>query len=353
MRPFTFLIILTTTFLITISCKESITDSRPRIIRPPQEMIWVADTIKAINDATQLLPFNLLVFSANDAWLTCWSDIARGLIWHFDGKSWTESNIAADVGGMRVKDINGYSSNNLWSCGYTGDEIFLAHYDGSHWTKYNTNGIKGELLKMCKDAEGNLWACGRNGLIMKYDRTNWTSSYAHLPVPLKSNQFFKSIREYAGEIYLIASTITLNDLVETYYYVKGNMNKWTIVDSMRIDSPIAKIKWGNFNLFSTNGSNLYSVGLQGCWKLNDNSWEKVFSHNGELYDISGPNNNYLITCSAFKTLKYYNGSGWIDFSLSLNVNEPYFRFINVSTNGYETFIVGYLREDRLIVWRGK
>ncbi|MCL5031594.1 MAG: Rax2 family protein [Bacteroidetes bacterium] len=116
---------------------------------------------------------NILVFSPNDVWVCGWSDISRGLIWHYDGKQWSESNIGADVGGMRVDDIAGYSSNDLWAAGYSGDNIFLAHYDGYRWTRQSDMNIRGELLDMSKDPEGNLWACGRDGVMLKYNKTKW------------------------------------------------------------------------------------------------------------------------------------------------------------------------------------
>ncbi|MFA7421009.1 MAG: hypothetical protein WCZ90_15105 [Melioribacteraceae bacterium] len=353
MKRIVFLIAVAVLACFSVSCKESITDSRPRIIRPPQDMIWTADTLKGLDQYAQLIPRNLFVFSANDAWLTCWSDIARGLIWHFDGKAWTESNIAKDVGGMRIQDINGYSSRDLWACGYTGDEIFLAHYDGSKWTKYNTNGIKGELLDMCKDADGNIWACGRNGLIMKYDKTKWNIDYVKINFSYDAQYFLKGIEIFQEGTYLIATTVNQVTLDETYYYVKGKMNQWTIVDSVKLNFVNPQMKWGNYKLFTGLNLSLYSTGLLGCWKLAANNWVNIYNYDGILYDITGESDNYLILCSAFKTLMHYNGNNWQDFSSSLNVTDPGFVFNNVWTNGYEAIITGYKDGDKVIVWRGK
>lgn len=338
---------------ISFSCNENPTDSRPRIIRPPQDMIWTADTIKGIGTATQLIPDNLLVFAPNDAWLVCWSDIARGLIWHFDGKSWNESNIAADVGGMRIRDIAGYNSRDLWACGYTGDEIFLAHYDGSSWTKYNTNGIKGDLLDMCKDNDGNLWACGRNGMIMKYDKTKWITDKIELKKEKNINYFIKSIALSSGQIHFIISSINMVSLDETYYYGRKEESTWRLMDSVLL-RPNTKMRWGNFKLFYN--TKLYSVGLQGVWKQNDSNWEKIHDYNGELYDMTGISADYLLVASAYKTFKFFNGINWIDLGNMLVNSSPTFTFRTVYTNGYETFLAGegmFGNKEKLVVWRGK
>ncbi len=355
MKPANLLILILAAVLTASSCKESITDSRPRIIRPPQDMIWTADTIRGLDQYAQLTPRNLYVFSANDAWLTCWSDIARGLIWHWDGKSWNESDIRKDVGGMRIQDVCGYSSSDLWACGYSGEEIFLAHYNGTKWTKYNTNGIKGELLDMCKDADGNILACGRNGLIMKYDKTSnkWNVSYIKMSFNYDSEFFIKNIAVINKDLYATAAAMNLKTLEEMYYFVKGKFENYTLVDSIKLDfTQSSNLKWGNWRLINEGETGLFSSGLGGCWKYLNSNWIKILNYDGEIYDITGFNTNYLVACGAFKTILFYNGSSWSNFSNSLKVFDNGFKFRCVFTNGFETFIAGYGKENKLIVWRG-
>jgi len=354
MKPKIFLALILTSIFITLSCKESITDSRPRIIRPPQDMIWTADTIKGIGTATQLLPQNLLVFSANDAWLTCWSDIARGLIWHFDGKSWNESDIRKDVGGMRVSDIEGYSSSDLWACGYSGDEIFLAHYNGTKWTKYNTNGIKGELLDMCKDTDGNIWASGRNGVIMKYDKAKWNYEIFDKYSGNSYEYFFKSIAFNDSKIQLLLTKINTNPWKETYYYINGNLNNWTLIDSLVIQTPNTVIKWGYRGLVANNS--LWSYGIFGVWKLENNIWVKKLSINNAINGLAVVSNNYGIGVGDSRSAFFFNGIGWVNITGIFNIKDPLFVFREVWSNGYETIIAGegvFDKTEKLIVWRGK
>ncbi|MDP3580755.1 MAG: hypothetical protein Q8S39_02395, partial [Ignavibacteria bacterium] len=335
-------------------CNENPADSRPRIIRPPQDMIWTADTIKGIGTATQLLPENLLVFSANDAWLVCWSDIARGLLWHFDGETWHESNIAQDVGGMRVSDIAGYSSSDLWTCGYSGDEIFLAHFDGRNWTKYNTSGIKGELLDMCKDKDGNIWACGRNGLIMKFDKSKWVKDEIYLTKPKDVSYFVKSIENYNDEIFTLVSSFNKISLEEKYYYARGNLGKWTLADSMIITTSDDR-KWGYRNL-NNSSNNFLSCGLGGIWKYQENNWNKIKNFSGAINNVFTANENHLIAVGDFQKAFFCDGTSWFSISSILNGSDPYFVYKNAWTSGYEAMIVGYGifgNKEKLVVWRGK
>ncbi|KAF0142289.1 MAG: hypothetical protein FD122_643 [Stygiobacter sp.] len=353
MKPFFALVVVGTLTFFSFSC-DNPTDSRPRIIRPPQDMIWTADTLKGFDQYAQLTPENLLVFSPNDAWLVCWSDIARRLIWHFDGKSWNESNISADVGGMRVRDIAGYSSSDLWVCGYTGDEIFLAHYDGSSWTKYNTNGIKGDLLDMCKDADGNLWACGRKGMIMKFDKNKWSYETFKAPTFPNSEFFFKSATSYGNKIHLLLTTIRENPWSEKYYYITGQTNNWSAIDSIIIDSPSAKIKWGYRGLHA--GISLWSHGIFGLWQYDGNNWIQKLSINNAIDCLYESASDYLIAVGDSKTARHFNGTNWINISSIFNISDPSFIFRNVWTNGYETFICGYGNfgtKEKLVIWRGK
>jgi hypothetical protein len=354
MKPFLALVLVATLTFFSFSCNENPADSRPRIIRPPQDMIWTADTLKGFDQYAQLTPENLLVFSANDAWLVCWSDIARRLIWHFDGKSWTESNIAADVGGMRIRDIVGYSSSDLWACGYTGDEIFLAHYDGSSWTKYNTNGIKGDLLDMCKDAEGNLWACGRNGMIMKYDKTKWEREIYDIPTLDNSTSLLKSTEYFGNKIHILLNSKQNNSSLEKYYHLTGRLNNWVIADSFTIDSPSSKIKWGYRGLHS--GISLWSNGILGAWKYVDNAWVQNLSIMNAINSVYETASDYVLAVGDSKTALYSNGNNWTSIASIFNIADSKFVFKNAWTNGYETFICGFGNfgaKEKLVVWRGK
>ena len=85
------ILIVTIILFSAFSCKDQGTNPSNTFINP-REMKWTADTLLIPNGAIQLLPENLLVFSENDAWLCCWCDIRDGLMWHYDGEKWNQSN---------------------------------------------------------------------------------------------------------------------------------------------------------------------------------------------------------------------------------------------------------------------
>lgn len=340
--------------VVTLSCSEGVTDSRERIIRTPQEMIWTADTIKSLQKGYFLYPNNLLVFSADDAWLVVNGDINRGKLRHWDGKSWNGTSVENDASGMRPEDVDGYNSNDLWACGSLNDQILLAHYDGRSWSRYNTNRIKGELLDMCKDADGNLWACGRNGLVMKYDKTKWQVDYVRIPGLKPEDYWINGIGFADGKINLTVSFSSFEQKREEYFHFQGSMNNWVIKDSVKIQIPPHTNKWGTWGFMQSNGK-LFSFGPGGVWKLNGN-WE--FKHNISYCSLAGyeVNENYFLASYQFNQLYFFNGSSWQNIGSMFNKVDYSFEYKNIWSNGIGTFVVGqgaFGKEYKLVVWRGK
>ncbi len=356
MKPLIKTVTLLSLFTILISCNEQGTNPN-KTIKTPREMTWTADTLTSPDPSGgQLMMENILVFSTNDVWVCGWNDIARGLIWHYDGTKWRESNIVEDTGGMRVNDIAGYSSSDLWTVGYSGQEIFLAHFDGQHWTRQNNMGIKGELLDMSKDPSGNIWACGRNGLIMKYDQTRWIADTIKIKFPYPAEYFLKSIEYYDGKIYVLASSLNTSTLVEKYFFVSGNINNWTIADSMDFSLPTSIRKWGYRGLYSSSYNKFYSFGLGGVWSYQLNNWINKKSVSGAINGMFGKDENYLFAVGDFQKVLFYDGNNWSDIRDLFHLVDPYFVFENVWTDGYETFIIsrnfqGY--PVKTIIFHGK
>lgn len=328
-------------FASLISCKDAGTNPTP-VIKTPRQMTWTADTLRSPDPTSiQLMMRNILVFSPNDVWICGWSDVARGLIWHYDGKQWSESNIGADVGGMRVDDIAGYSSNDLWAGGYSGNNIFLAHYNGYKWTRESDMNIRGELLDMSMDPNGNIWACGRNGMVLKFDKTKWTANTIKVNHYSDAEYFLQSVAYYKDKMHLIGIVSDAKRMKNVYYYITGDMDSWIITDSVVSDSPSSKIKWGDWNLNATNFGKFYSVGLEGIWAYSPNGWNQVYKIDSSIYGVSGISENYILAVGDFQQVLFFNGNTWENFvNLFPQINRN-FVCMNVWTNGYETFIIGY------------
>ena len=336
---------------LTFSCKTSPTEPERRI-KTPREMTWTVDTLPVPQGAIQVLPEDLLVLLPTDIYLATW--VGHGVIMHYNGSTWTK---VLDSGGINC--LAGTTTEGLWAGGYTGNpngEVLISHYNGVQWKNVST-GVKGELLDMTQDPEGNIWACGRNGVILKYDKTKWIADTIKIKFNYPVEYFLKSIAYYNGNIYVLASSQNTSTLKQKYFYTRGNIGNWTIADSMFFDSPTSEIKWGNFGLYNLQGNGeLYTYGLSGIWKLNGTAWQKFFDFDGEIYGMNGISNSYIIAVSAYKRIYFYNGSNWESISDLFNVSDPTFEFWNVWTDGYETVIVGFGVVNgiqKTLVWHGK
>jgi len=335
-----------------LSCKKTPTEPEKRI-KHPSEMTWTCDTLKPMLDGIQLLPENMLVLSPNDIWLVCYSDVARGLLWHYNGENWTESDIRKDVGGMRVNDIaKGNKANDMWVVGYSGEETFIGYYDGYKWHRHPQT-WKGELLDMFKDSEGNIWACGRDGLVLKYDGNKWNANTIKLNLDYPNTYLLKSIAYFNNKAHILAITVNNNTLKQKYYFISGEINNFGIIDSFEAGD---KRKWGYYGLYVSPGNELFSHGPGGYWKYVNGQWQSYFSINYQMFGISLANENYILAAGAYQNLYWSDGVKWENISGLFNiVNDPPFTFKNVWTDGYETFIIGYNFQGMTstFVWHGK
>ncbi len=259
-----------------------------------------------------------------------------------------------EIGGGINSLVQG-NSNDIWAGGYS-NTIYLGHYDGVSWTRADDKGITGEILDMTKDTEGNIWACGRNGVVLKYDKIKWIADTIRSVSPLQQPPVLRSIQYYKDKISIIAGLTDDIGKRNFYYYITGDMKNWKLVDSMVLENSSSQIRFGNFGLYLSTDSELYSYGLEGIWRWNNSAWEKVFDLNGEVYGMCVINKDYIITGSAYKKIFFYNGGSWISLSYLFNVSDPTFVFKNFWTNGYEIFIAGYGIVNgiqKTIIWHGK
>lgn len=336
--------------LIVTSCDKSSTEPEAQI-KTPDEMTWIADTLKRDYSSISLVPQDLKVFSPNDVWLVCDGDISRGLLWHYDGKNWKESNLYEDVGDVKIFAIEGNSSSDLWVGGLAGTKSFLGHFDGTKWTRYSKE-FNNYLVDITKDNKGNFWACGMNGLILKYSNGIWEENYVNFN--LNSNSMEKSaffnILFYNNEIHLLGLKFWFGRK-DVHYHVKGKFNNWAIVDSQTYnDSRIYKFGYGGF---ATIDNKLYSYGVGGIWKYTGNQWQNIFKSDIEIINIDGLNENYLLAVGLSNKLYFYDGNSWSDKSTIVN-NGNYRGFLRLCrTDGKYSFLASLLTDiHELMVKRG-
>ncbi len=331
--------------LTSLSCKHSTEPEKK--YKDPRNMTWTADTLPVPLGAIQVLPEDMLVVSPTNIWLATWMGHAQ--IFHYNGKSWDLSLDLAGGINCLTKDL----SNNIWGGGYS-NKIFIGYFDGFNWTRVNLN-LNGEILDMSNDTKGNIWACGSNGIVLKYSNYNWVVDTVKINFNYSVEFFLKSITYHNNNIFIIASSLNKNTLKQKYFFLKGDIKNWNIIDSMSLDSPSSEIKFGNFGLFNFQDNFLFSYGLEGIWAFKNNNWEKIFNLNGEVYGMYYLDNNYILAGSAFKKIFFFNGNSWENISDHFNVNDPYFVFKNIWTNGEEIFIAGYTFSgiQKTIIFHGK
>lgn len=346
-----------------ISCNDSTTDSNPPF-KHPKEMTWTADTLSPAPEAIQLMPVDLIAFDHDDIWIACWSDVARRVMWHFNGSSWIDSDIQGQSGPIGLSAIAGFSSRDLWAGGFYGYNssyyAALSHFNGLRWSKTDLN-IEGEILDMTTDEEGNIWACGRNGVVLKYSQSSdqWfldTVIVGYLDYYPKAQFVINSICSYKNKIFLLAAVIDYSHSNEIYYFFSGDINNWNLIDSMVINSPEDKIRWGYYGLHSGNNKSFYSFGLLGVWKYVNNDWVNIFDLDYQIFDMYALADNYIFAVGPFGHAYFYNGAYWVNINEKLGAADPEFVFNNVWTNGYQTVIAGYGNVDgitKTIVWRGR
>ncbi len=341
--------LLTISFLVLISCNEPTNTTITEKLKDPREMIWTADTLQL-----PVLPQDMLVLSPSNIWLAVW--VSPGELWHYDGKIW---KTIESVGGS-INCLTRVNDNNLWAGGRFGrnskNYIAVANYKNNTWI-WNEMPLEGEVTDMCTDPQGNIWACSRNGIVLKYSNNKWSADTIKQNIDLELNSYwFSSVEYYNGNIYLLGGKANKSTSIETDYFIMGDIKKWSVLDSMVFKSSNTNIKWGNRSLHISDDGKMYSCGLRGIWKYENNQWDQIKYFDGQMYGMYSPRSDYILVISAFNQMFYYNGYNWQLISDIFRTDDPYFVFRNVWTNGKEIHVTGYGRiknKDVTIVWHGK
>jgi hypothetical protein len=110
----------------------------------------------------RISPHSIWGFSKDNVWMGG----SAGLIWYYDGNSWSENTVLTQDGNSRIVFANiwGESPNNLYAFGAYPDSIgaynnsVLAHYTGNNWTMLNTDGLIGIVAQYYKNkSDGNTY----------------------------------------------------------------------------------------------------------------------------------------------------------------------------------------------------
>lgn len=337
MKPYKILIILTTTFLITLSCKDSITNPEPQPGR--RDYVWTADTIK--------VPFTYFYKIWGDAPDNVWIVGPGGgldkTIWHFDGSKWATDGISR---GISPRAIWGFGKQDVWLAGYEGK---IWHYNGA-WKEslwFKKDGLDITFSEIYGNTNTDLYAIGtandnnyRQGIILKWNGKTW----GEINIPVFATYNFVSMRRSLAEKSNYFILGLGRDFIALFEFDGTNINKV-------YEAPFASATWTEVTLAGE--KLLFAIGNKICKYVN-NQFQPLFQVDVEKFNqgIWGRNEKDVFI-SMKDGIAHYNGTN-VQYLYPYKGNEhalgatvlenEVFILTNDFKNGYTIMLRGRLQK---------
>jgi hypothetical protein len=347
-------------FLI-LSCSEQGTNPTEQL-KDPRDMTWTADTLVNPDPRTyQTLMSTMYASSPNNVYIAGHTD-SRAQIWYYDGSKWKDIDLIDQFGGYSVSGVSGLSERSVWVYGYQGfsmtwgtlKKCFVIQNNGNKWIPHYLDGY-GRIIRVGGDKENNIWAVGDSGIVFNYNGTIWKKDYVKVNAPVGSSYFLNGVVVMNNTTYLTAAIFDINQQREIFYFIKGAIGNWTIVDSMYLENPSSQIKFGNRGLYLSKEGELFSYGLFGIWKYNGTNWEQLINIDTDLIGVFSLKKNYTIAVGGLGYVFFYDGSSWTKLERffrpqgGLNIND-------VWTNGKKVYLLANITDSwpmKTIIFKGK
>ncbi len=199
--------------------------------------------------------------------------------------------MTSDIPFNEVLSLHIASNGNL----YVGGNCSFATYDGSLWTKYDTQnsniGNIGFARDICEDQDGNIWFGSNFEGILKFDGSTFTKYYTHLSISTlcidTNNIIWFSTGSSSGVSSINTSGVHINTFASNYGCVPSSYIPSVITDKQnRI--------WACSNQSSTgtNGGLCYIIN-DSCYTIQDTSYE-TFAYCTDM-DIDSSGDIYIAT----------------------------------------------------------
>lgn len=306
-------------------------------VKDPRDYTWTIDTIKNTNEgALQTMLQSIWASSPNDVYVCGFVDIGPN-IYHYNGENW-ESIDLSNYGlsrGIRNK-VFGFSDNDVWIAGglghgYVGNRYInsdLIHFNGSEWENYEFE-TKGELTDVWGTSSEDLWACGRNGLVIHREGQEWDFDTVSIEQIYGDYELYLyGIREYNGEVYVVGYRYP-----DPYYLLKRTIGNWIVIDSVESGN---EYTYGTTGLFVSKENELYSHGYKGLFKYTGGAWGKIISVSSSVSGmVEFARNKFLV--SEFSNNLYLLENGNNEAIKQTESNDIY--FVNVWGNNEECFVL--------------
>ena len=113
-----------------------------------------------------------------DGWISSLAADASGNVWvgtsaglsRFDGQQWTTFTQADGLVDGEIYSLAVDGQGQVWAGGRYGKE--LSHFDGQHWTRYQFEGLRGNVVAVAPN--GDVWCTGFGDfLLARFDGQDW------------------------------------------------------------------------------------------------------------------------------------------------------------------------------------
>ena len=309
---------------------------------------WTVDTLYAPS-ALQVMMSGIWGTDENNIWVVGHSDETKYQVWHWDGENWENRYLLFPGHPYSLNAIYGFSESDIWAVGTDIQNYpdirhrdFIIHYDGLSWSF--VEGIDAPMtISLWGTNSTNLFVGCDSGLILHFNGSECKEQKTGTISRIYSIQGFSPDQVFASGYHL-----DYKSPIDTlfYYFFEFNGSKWRVVDSF-IDYPFAPPQRFGYILWASPEGNLYSVGEDGLYLWNQNSWSRIRDEN--LFSINGTGWNNIFTAGWGNVLYHFNGENWKLYEEFLDNSKG---FSDIWCNEKNVFIIGRAYYKSFI-YRGK
>ena len=327
-------------------------------IKDPRQFIWSADTIY-YQDSYQTMIRSTWANNENDIYAVGHTDVNEGAFWHYNGEQWEMIRIFDYIerGTINFVKIFGLSESQIWIAGDRGnfgEEIPVVWQYNGHSIFETRLDALGGLSSIHGTSRDNIWACGDSGLVAHYDGLQWTiDKIPQNNLNLKTLYLFDIVSDQ-NTAYILSAGLDNSSERTKNYFIKGNINNWTIIDSSTVE-PYGHIsKWGYRHLYMSKWNTIYSH-THGLFKFTNMGWQRItdFFDHTPTRDLSGTEENNMIIVGDYSKAYHWNGSDVYQFTELENDNISSYNCVEIFND--QAFIFGHTISfpQKTIVYHGE
>ncbi len=252
--------------------------------------------------------------------------VGHDTLWHYDGVQWREMAPPRGVSSFLMRGVWGASGNDVYAVGAIFDQAAVFHYNGASWTQVNIPLVFHQLFAVWGSGPNNIFAVGREGVILHYDGQTWQTMNANTDAELRAIW-----GSGPNDIYVVGYDY-LPILESKGVILHYDGNSWQTV----FGDPTAKF----WSVWGFAADDVYALAdFAGVYHFDGQTWQQLekditwrFSR---AYALWGPSSNDLFAAGDNGLLVHYDGATWED-----QVQGPLFWPSDVWTDGVRVVMIG-------------